>query len=253
MIYNYVIYQSFLYGVNNNKAFSLIELSIVLIIIGLLVAGIIGGKSLIESTRIRSLINDFRYYEQSLYSFKLIKNRLPGDFNGSGKIGRASGQVYNKNSFPSPYNKNIDFYGIPTEDTAPFVDLYLAKVIDFEPKKTESSNKNLSILTSNLPDLKIGFGMILFTYYGLDATGKFQSSCKKNHALCSIIGNNTIRWHAKEQPYRDMPAKFSKKLDLKIDDGQYDSGVVRGQCMPREYYTSYENATKCRSVFYILK
>ena len=90
---------------NSNKAFSLIELSIVLIIIGLLVAGITGGKSLIESARIRTLINEFRYYEQSLYSFKIIKNRLPGDFNGSGKIGRGSGQVYNKNSFPSPYIK----------------------------------------------------------------------------------------------------------------------------------------------------
>ena len=32
---------------DNNKAFSLIELSIVLIIIGLLVAGITGGQSLI--------------------------------------------------------------------------------------------------------------------------------------------------------------------------------------------------------------
>ena len=96
--------------------------------------------------------------------------------------------------------------------------------------------------------------MILVTYYGLDATGSFQSSCEKNHALCGIIGNNTIRLHAKGgQPFKDMPAEFSKKLDLKIDDGQYDSGLVRGQCMPIEYYTSYEDATKCISVFYILK
>ena len=239
---------------NNNKAFSLIELSIVLIIIGLLIAGIIGGQSLIESARIRSLINDFRYYEQSLYSFKLIKNRLPGDFNGSGKIGGSSGQVYDENSFPSPYNKNIGFYGIPDVFTAPFIDLYLAKVIDFEPKKNKSSNGNLNILTAGaVPNSKIGFGMILFTYYGLDAHGLSKSSYNKNHALCGIIGNNTIRWHVKSHRHSDMPAEFSKKLDLKIDDGKYDSGAVRGQCIPREYYTSYEKATKCISVFYILK
>ena len=239
---------------NNNKAFSLIELSIVLIIIGLLVAGITGGQSLIESARIRSLINDFRYYEQSLYSFKSIKNRLPGDFNGSGKIGRGSRQGYNNKSFPSPYNQNTGFYGIPTEDTAPFVDLYLAKVIDFEPKKNKSSNGNLNLSNGAVPNSKIGFGIILFTYYGLDAPGLLKSSYKNNHALYGIIGNNTIRWHAKEErPYRDMPAEFSKKLDLKIDDGKYNRGAVRGQCMPSEYYTSYEDATKCRSVLYILK
>ena len=240
---------------NNNKAFSLIELSIVLIIIGLLIAGITSGQSLIEIARIRTLINEFRYYEQSLYSFKLIKDRLPGDFNGSGKIGRGSRQGYNENSFPSPYNENIGFYGIPTEDTAPFVDLYLAKVIDFEPRKIESSNGKLGLSSGAVPDSKIGFGMILFTYFGLDASGWCKSSNKNNHTLYGIIGNNTIRWHTKEyiRPYKDMSAEFSKKLDLKIDDGKYNSGVVRGQCLPNDFYTSYENATKCRSVFYILK
>ena len=44
---------------NNNKAFSLIELSIVLMISGLLVGGITGGKSLIESAKIRNVINEF--------------------------------------------------------------------------------------------------------------------------------------------------------------------------------------------------
>ena len=239
---------------NNNKAFSLIELSIVLTIIGLLVAGIIGGQSLIENARIRSLINDFRYYEQSLYSFKSIKNRLPGDFNGSGKIGQGSRQFYDKNSFPPPYDKNTGFYGIPNEFSAPFIDLYLAKVIDFEPKKNKSSNEGLYLTNGAVPNSKIGFGIILFTYYGLNAPGKLKSSYEKNHALCGIIGNNTIRWHIKDQrPYKYMSAEFSKKLDLKIDDGKYNSGVVRGQCLPNDFYTSYENATKCRSVLYILK
>ena len=64
------------------------------------------------------------------------KGRLPGDLVGSGKIGYRSGQIYDENSFPAPYNSSDGGYGIPTLYAAPFVDLYLEKIIDFEPKNT---------------------------------------------------------------------------------------------------------------------
>ena len=120
---------------NNIFAFSLIELSIVLIIIGLLIAGITGGASLIESVKIQSLINELTTYKQALYTFKSMKDRLPGDFVGSGFIGYLSGQSYNNNSFGTPYVSGNQDYGLPTTHTGPFVDLYLNKIIDFEPKK----------------------------------------------------------------------------------------------------------------------
>ena len=71
---------------NSNKAFSLIELSIVLIIIGLLVAGITGGKSLIENAKNRALINEIRGWKQAVNAFYLLKERLPGDLNNDGKV-----------------------------------------------------------------------------------------------------------------------------------------------------------------------
>ena len=130
--------------VNNAFAFSLIELSIVLIIIGLLVAGITGGTSLIESAKIQSVINELTTYKQAVYTFKSLKDRLPGDFVGSGFIGYLSGQGYNNNSFGTPYVSGNQDYGLPTSYAGPFVDLYLNKIIDFEPKKKVPSTTTLS-------------------------------------------------------------------------------------------------------------
>ncbi len=65
---------------NKKSAFSLIELSIVLIIIGLLVAGITGGSSLIRSATLRSVMSEARNYSIVVNSFFVQYNALPGDY-----------------------------------------------------------------------------------------------------------------------------------------------------------------------------
>ena len=65
----------------NHKGFTLIELSIVLIIISLVVGGIVGGKSLIKSAELNSLISELKEYETAFNSFELQYDALPGDFN----------------------------------------------------------------------------------------------------------------------------------------------------------------------------
>ncbi|MFT6331912.1 MAG: prepilin-type N-terminal cleavage/methylation domain-containing protein [Lentimonas sp.] len=62
------------------KAFSLIELSIVLIIIGLLVAGVTGGASLIKNAELRKVVEEARGYQTAVNSFFAKYNALPGDF-----------------------------------------------------------------------------------------------------------------------------------------------------------------------------
>lgn len=61
------------------KAFSLIELSIVLIIIGLLVAGVTGGASLIKNAELRGIASEARGYQTAVNSFFAKYNGLPGD------------------------------------------------------------------------------------------------------------------------------------------------------------------------------
>lgn len=116
---------------DNFLGFSLIELSIVLIIIGLLVSGIIGGESLIRNAKQRSFISELREYKTAMNTFYNLRERLPSDANNDGRIGQYSGDNYN-GYFSAPYNGTI--YKIPNNFTAPFVDLYLNKVMSFKPE-----------------------------------------------------------------------------------------------------------------------
>lgn len=64
---------------NSQRGFTLIELSIVIIIIGLIVAAIVGGQSVIRQANIRSVISDFSGFQTAVRTFKLQYEALPGD------------------------------------------------------------------------------------------------------------------------------------------------------------------------------
>ncbi len=64
----------------SKKGFTLIELSIVLVIISLIVGGVIGGKSLVESARLQNVVREFNVIRTSVNSFYLAYDAYPGDF-----------------------------------------------------------------------------------------------------------------------------------------------------------------------------
>jgi prepilin-type N-terminal cleavage/methylation domain-containing protein len=64
---------------SKKSAFSLIELSIVLIIIGLLIAGITGGASLIKNSELRTIAGEARGYQVAVNGFYSLYDELPGD------------------------------------------------------------------------------------------------------------------------------------------------------------------------------
>lgn len=73
--------------INNMKAFTLVELAIVLTIIGLLVGGIIKGQELVTLARISATISQIQDYKAATLTFQDTYGAFPGDLrNASSRI-----------------------------------------------------------------------------------------------------------------------------------------------------------------------
>jgi prepilin-type N-terminal cleavage/methylation domain-containing protein len=62
-----------------NKGFTLVELALVILIIGLIIAGVIGGQSLVTQAQMRGQIAQTNKLTVGVNSFKDIYNTIPGD------------------------------------------------------------------------------------------------------------------------------------------------------------------------------
>lgn len=74
---------------HNKNAFSLVELSIVLVILGLLVGGVLSGQSLIRASELRSVSSEYARYVTAAQTFRDKYFAAPGDMtNGTAFWGR---------------------------------------------------------------------------------------------------------------------------------------------------------------------
>ena len=70
----------------NKSAFTLIELSIVLVIIGLIIGGVLVGRDLIRQAELRAVAKEVESFKAAVNTFKLKYNALPGDMTNAESI-----------------------------------------------------------------------------------------------------------------------------------------------------------------------
>ena len=63
----------------HQKGFTLVEIAIVLVIIGLLLGGVLKGQELINSAKVKNMANDFRNVPLYIYGYQDRFRALPGD------------------------------------------------------------------------------------------------------------------------------------------------------------------------------
>jgi hypothetical protein len=213
---------------------------------GLLVAGITGGASLIDNARITALKGEVDNHTRDIFTFYAKVGRIPGDLNNDGQIGHASTKgKYATNSFPSPYQMgDID------KVCAPFIELYLYEISSFKPNTdavTTDFVANFSTYTSNgaVPVSK-KYKNIIFVHRTDSNTEELPSN-----DVCHGLKPNVKSIDVFMRENNKQTLEIAKKMESKFDDGSHSGGHIRSVCN-NDRITDYNVANSCSEMIFPL-
>lgn len=168
--------------------FTLVELALVLVIIGLLITGILKGEALIRNAKVKNLVNQKETLTAAFYTYYDRYNYYPGDApNPAGNNLPVQGHNDNGNG-----NGQID----AAEEWILFQDLTLAQII----------NGGYTGAANSCPTNAFG-GQVIIQYTTAPA---INANC--------VIFSPTIQ---------SIPADVAQEIDRKYDDNVWNTGSIR--------------------------
>lgn len=208
----------------NQSGFTLIEIAIVLVIIGLLLGGVLKGQELINSARVKNMATDFRNIPVFIYGYQDKFKAMPGDDanavahlgatacaapcaagNGDGSIGASAPNGWNSTTVSDETQQfwiHVRLAGLAPGATS--------GQTDYRPINStggfigiQSNGSGTNAFTSINGCTSCGAGGAAVASPGSPMTGTY--------VICS----------------RGILGKFVKQLDITMDDGNTDTGSMR--------------------------
>ena len=214
-----------------NYGFTLIELSIVMVIIGLIIGGILTGRELIHGADVRATVSQITEYNAAVNNFNMKYNAIPGDFITASTYiagslnGNGDGLVSLVNGPKTPVATSVNGQKLETtsgntcnEVVNFWSHLASSGIINGSYPPLSGLSGPAQLVNTNFPATKINssIGIIVYgnyhdyiNYYALGVT------------QVGIDGANSYVYSANLLSPSDALA-----IDTKIDDGNPISGIV---------------------------
>jgi prepilin-type N-terminal cleavage/methylation domain-containing protein len=183
---------------SQQSGFTLVEIAIVLVIIGLLLGGILKGQELINSAKVKNLANDFRVIPTYIYAYQDKFKALPGD-DPQAQTHLPGGAVTDNGNG----NSVIDgmWYGNAATDESYMFWRHVRLA-------------NLAAGSTTLADPEYPFKNAVAGVVGVSSMAPAQI------AIAGMTGSYQIC-------SRGILGRFAKQLDIQMDDGNTATGAMR--------------------------
>ena len=220
--------------------FTLIELSIVLVIIGLIVGGVLTGQDLIRAAEIRATIGQYEKYNTAVNTFRTKYNGIPGDLlaasstsfgldpvagahAGTAGLGDGNGLIQDTGASlgtPTYFNQPVG------ETLLIWQQLSAANLVDgsFGSAITTGGQAAATTVSSYLPPAKLGRG----NYWLAGSSGGLNYWALSNPSALVIGVTGTATYTIATNGGGLTPIE-AYNIDTKLDDGMPNTGIVQAR------------------------
>jgi prepilin-type N-terminal cleavage/methylation domain-containing protein len=181
---------------NQQGGFTLVEIAIVLVIIGLLLGGVLKGQELITQAKIKNVANDFNGMAAAIYGYQDRYKAFPGDDDKASSRWTGAGNGDHDGKVEGAFNSST----AADESRLFWSHLRLAGFIGGD---TSSSAQ---------PQNALGGIIGVQTDAGSSGSGGSTSIEQAGLLVCSS----------------NLPGKIANAIDAQFDDGVPNKGTIRG-------------------------
>lgn len=190
-------------SIKHQQGFTLVEIAIVLVIIGLLLGGILKGQELITSARVRNIADQNSGVQAAYYGFVDRFRQVPGDWPAANAKQAIPDVNHGGNG-----NGRLDKFNSDWDEALALWE-QLSKAGFIQGNFTGGNAKPTAADTDKAP--RNAFNGFLLLYRSADY---MDPASTRTDRLNLTLG-------------RGIPVNVMRELDLKIDDGLPQSGVLR--------------------------